>query len=434
MRKRLHLHRPKYKLIDRSQSRKLKRFSVKGTHRFNRIRNHPVAIPALALFVLIGALITFIVWPGSNKFIDTSSRIVILTHDGQTETIPTKERTVGAFLSKLPIKLGVGDVVEPSLSTPINQDDFRINIYRARPIEIVDGTNKIFTFSAATTPRSIAQQANVLVYPEDELNIVPTTNFLTNDSIGEQIVIDRATPVNFNLYGTPTVIRTRAKTVGELVEEKKIVLGAGDSIQPALPTPITANLEVFLTHKGTQIQTVTQQIPMPIQTIEDGSLAYGTSAVRQQGSPGSEDLTYQVNTVNGAAVSKTLIQTVIISPPVTDIVAQGTSLSGIKGDMAIAGIAPSDYQYADYIISNESGWCPTKAQGQYGYCPVYTGYVPSTGGYGLCQATPGIKMASFGSDWATNPVTQLEWCNSYAQRTYGSWYNAYVHWVNDHWW
>ena len=55
-------------------------------------------------------------------------------------------------------------------------------------------------------------------------------------------------------------------------------------------------------------------------------------------------------------------------------------------------------------------------------------------GYGLCQATPGYKMASAGSDWETNPITQLRWCNSYADNTYGSWYNAYIHWVDYSWW
>src|SRR5206468_3396393 len=131
---------------------------------------------------------------------------------------------------------------------------------------------------------------------------------------------------------------------------------------------------------------------------------------------------------------RTLIQKVVAKQPVTQIVVVGSSLSGIKGDMALAGIAPSDYQYADYIISRESGWCPTKAQGQYGGCPPYAGSVPSYGGYGLCQSTPGSKVATAGGDWATNPVTQLRWCSGYAIGRYGSWAAAYSHWVANHNW
>jgi hypothetical protein len=100
---------------------------------------------------------------------------------------------------------------------------------------------------------------------------------------------------------------------------------------------------------------------------------------------------------------------------VTQIEVVGTSLSGIKGDMALAGIGPGDYQYVDYIVSHESGWRPDAGS-------------PS-GPYGLCQAYPGSKMASAGSDWLTNPVTQLRWCNGYALGRYGSWAAAYNHWV-----
>lgn len=177
-----------------------------------------------------------------------------------------------------------------------------------------------------------------------------------------------------------------------------------------------------------------EDIAMPIETISDPSLAYGTNAIRQAGSPGKQVKTYQDTLRNGVVTSRTVIQTVISQQPVTQIVVIGSSLSGIKGDMQLAGIDPGDYTYVDYIISHESGWCPTKAQGQYGGCPPYAGSVPSGGGYGLCQSTPGIKMASAGADWATNPITQLHWCAGYATSRYGSWAAAYNHWVANHNW
>jgi len=172
---------------------------------------------------------------------------------------------------------------------------------------------------------------------------------------------------------------------------------------------------------------------MPVRTILDSSLAFGTSAVRQVGSPGKQITTYQDILKNDQVVGRTLVQTVVTVAPVTQIVVQGTNLSGIKGDMALAGIGPGDYSYADYIVSHESGWCPTKAQGEH-YCPPTPDNQFTPNGYGLCQATPGYKMQTAGSDWATNPVTQLRWCNGYAVGHYGSWAAAYNHWINYHWW
>jgi hypothetical protein len=44
---------------------------------------------------------------------------------------------------------------------------------------------------------------------------------------------------------------------------------------------------------------------------------------------------------------------------------------------------------------------------------------PTSGAYGIPQALPAEKMASAGSDWETNPVTQIEWGFDYIQDVYG---------------
>lgn len=92
-----------------------------------------------------------------------------------------------------------------------------------------------------------------------------------------------------------------------------------------------------------------------------------------------------------------------------------------KEMMKQAGIKESDYDYVDYIIEHESSW------NQYATNK-------DTGAYGLCQALPASKMNSAGSDWQTNPITQLKWCDSYAKERYGSWKKSYEFWQDNHWW
>lgn len=404
--------------------------------RFKTASRHPHAVPVITFGFLIiltaGLYILAIQTNSLPKVQDT--KLVIITHDHFQESIPTHEKTVAGLLTKLGLLLNQGDVVEPALTAVIDQDQFRINIYRAVPVEIIDGNNKIFTFSAATTPRSIAVQAGDKVYPEDIITAVPSQNFLLAAAIGEQIVINRATLVNVDLYGTPVVLRTHATTIAGLIKEKGIQLVGNDQVVPALDTPIVSNQQIAFIRTGTKVETVTETIAMPVQTILDNSLAYGTSAVRQQGSAGQQIVTYQIQLQNNIETGRTAIQTLITKPTVTQIVVVGTSLSGIKGDMALAGISANDYTYVDYIVSHESGWCPTKWQGEIGHCPVYHG-APTASyiGYGLCQATPGYKMASAGEDWATNPITQLQWCSNYANsgkfNAYGGgWLGAYNYW------
>ncbi len=426
MHKRLYLYK---KRVLRAKTRQ-----VKAAKKASR---HPFAVPVFVFFgLLILTFAGYLIFKPSYSNLP-GPKLVIIHHDNVEQIVPSVEPTVGKLLAKLHITLNQGDVVEPSLSTSINQDDFRINIYRAVPVEIVRNNQNIFTFSAAATPRAIAEQAGIIVNPADYVSIAPTTNFLKQGSIGEQVIINPATPVNLNLYGSALVIDTHASTVAALIKAEKIKLGKNDQVTPAAETPITPNIQISIVRNGQQLISVTQAVPMPVDTIYDNSLAYGTSAIRQTGSAGEEVVTYQENTQNGILVSKVAVQTIITVPAVTQIVAVGVNLSGIKGDMALAGIAPGDYSYADYIISHESGWCPTKWQGEVGYCPA--SYVPlysiyDSIGYGLGQSTPPSNMAAYGSDWETNPITQLRWANAYANSHYGGWYSAYMHWLNYSWW
>ncbi len=64
------------------------------------------------------------------------------------------------------------------------------------------------------------------------------------------------------------------------------------------------------------------------------------------------------------------------------------------------------YDCFNYIIMRESGWRVDAAN-------------PS-GAYGIPQAKPGSKMASIGSDWRTNPATQIIWGIEYMKARYGS--------------
>ncbi|HEX8182637.1 MAG TPA: G5 domain-containing protein [Candidatus Saccharimonadales bacterium] len=399
---------------------------------------HPFAVPVFTLLCLIG--ITGLLLAIFNRQPATiSPNVVYISHDSQQQIVSSKEPTVGALLKKLNLKVNDGDIVEPVLSTPIQQDDFRINIYRAVPVAIVDGDQKQFAFSAATTSRSVARQAGLTIYPEDTIETRPVSNFVADGSIGHEVIIDRATPINVNLYGAPIVMRTHATTIRQLLAEKKVNLKPQDIVNPGIDAPITADARIAIIRNGLTTATVQEDIPMPVQLVPDNTLSYGVSAVRQQGAPGKRAVTYEINTQNGVEVSRKAMQTVIVQQPVTQITAQGANLSGIKGDMALAGIAPSDYQYADYIIGRESGWCPTKWQGEYGGCPPYHGTPtdPSVG-YGLCQSTPGSKMANAsrggGPDWGTNPVTQLRWCNHYAVTRHGGWAGAYNYWLRNHHW
>lgn len=103
--------------------------------------------------------------------------------------------------------------------------------------------------------------------------------------------------------------------------------------------------------------------------------------------------------------------------------------SGTHNDwMIAAGIAESDFGYVEFIISKEGGWEPCKVNGGAIDCN-YQG----NRAYGMGQSLPGNKMAAYGDDWRTNPITQLKFIKAYCEGRYGSFAGAVNFWNRNHW-
>lgn len=83
-------------------------------------------------------------------------------------------------------------------------------------------------------------------------------------------------------------------------------------------------------------------------------------------------------------------------------------------------IPAGQFQCFSNIVSHESGW-------------NHKAVNASSGAYGLMQALPGTKMASAGSDWRTNPATQIKWGLNYMNGRYGSPCGAWSFWQANSW-
>jgi uncharacterized protein YabE (DUF348 family) len=397
-------------------------YSKVEAHSKRHINRRPYLLP-IAGFLLGLAIVGTVVYANGGRPVQVSDSHIVYLFDngGKQQTVDTKAKTVGELVNKLPLHLIPEDVVEPSLDSQIVEDNFRVNVYRARPVTVIDDAGgKTVAVTAKKSPRVVAEEAGVKVFPEDEANFTQGT--LKENIIGEKVVIEHAIPVFFNLYGTSLTLRTHAKTVGELLKEKNVKLSNGDQVQPALSTAITPNIQIFVARQGVQIQTVEEVVPAPNQIVQDPNLSLGAQATRQAGSPGRRAVTYQVQVTNGKAAVRTVIQSVVIQDPVPTIIARGTRVlvTGNKTDwMAAAGISAGDYGYANFVISHESNWNPAALNA--GGCA------------GLGQACPGSKLANACPGWQNNPVCQLKFFSGYSSR-YGGWAGSYNFWISHHYW
>jgi uncharacterized protein YabE (DUF348 family) len=393
-------------------------------------------VMAAAVFMLI---FTAVLLLSSFAFAEDAQ---VKTHEGETlltihengskKVIVADGGTIGDAIKKAGIEINENDNVEPSLDQELIASEYKVNIYRTRPVVVIDGFNKRQITTALQTPQQIVDEADIVVRDEDNLSLEKADLF--RDGAGLKVVIDRAQAIKVILFGKETTMYTHAGTVQEFLDEKEISLGENDRVSLGLNSSINTSEVLKIWREGKQTITVEEEVEFSVKNEYDADRPVGYSSVKQEGVVGSKLVTYDVVIVDGEINERLVLSEIITTQPVERIVILGAksnvSYSADKEQlMAAAGIKQSDFPYVVEILNRENrSWCPTLWQGKSsGGCPAtfIAHYSENAAvGYGLCQATPGSKMASAGADWRTNPVTQLKWCHSYAVGRYGSWQNA----------
>lgn len=404
------------------------------------------AVIAGAVLFLILIFIAVVTRVGAADTTHHAGRLITIHDRGTEKIILSNSETIAAALEEAGVSVDPRDAVEPALDEKLVASEYQVNIYRARPVVIIDGALRQKVITPYQTPAQIVKDAGITLDPEDQTTLKRSAD-LVGDGAGLQLTIDRATPISLVLYGTKTTARTQAATVGEMLQEKDIKLGTNGRVSADLATPITAGMELTIWREGKQTVTVEEAIPFEVEQIRDADRDVGYKTVQTAGQNGTRTATYEVEIRDGQEVTRTEIASIVTVQPIKQVETVGIKarlLVNYSADkaaiMTAAGIAAEDQGYAAYIINNENAaWCPIRWQGTPGCWAEYAEKFPgaegsSQVGYGLCQATPGNKMATAGSDWRTNAVTQMKWCHGYAISRYGSWEQAYNFKVSRGWW
>lgn len=84
-----------------------------------------------------------------------------------------------------------------------------------------------------------------------------------------------------------------------------------------------------------------------------------------------------------------------------------------------ATIGNRQYNCIDSLFQRESKWNPRAGK--------------LTGAYGIPQAFPGSRMQTFGSNWATSPLTQVKWGIWYVGTKYNGACRAWAFWQANGW-
>jgi uncharacterized protein YabE (DUF348 family) len=264
--------------------------------------------------VLVALLAVFFVdLPQPTKA--ESERVITIHHDGTQETVVTDAKTIGEALKRAEVDVHDHDVVEPAANFELIAAGYDVNVYRARPITIVDGAKAYQIMSARTSAKQIASDAGLTLHDEDGFKLTRIDDFVTEGGVGLKLSIQRATPVTLDLYGKTVAARTLSKTVGGLLKEKGVVLGVNEGVNVALETPITQNMSVQVWRNGVQTITVEQEVNFPVKQIRDTNRPVGFKDVQTPGVKGKRAVTYEIEMRNGIEVARKEIQSVAIEQP-----------------------------------------------------------------------------------------------------------------------
>lgn len=255
-----------------------------------------------------------------------SAKVVSLYADGQKRMFTTDATTVGQLLSRTNIKLGPHDLVEPAATSKIPAGFFNVNVYRARPVLVVNGAKKTMVNTAYSSPHLVAEAAGVKTYPEDEYKDQFVTNFVGDGTVGEKVTVIAAKPVTLNVDGTKKTLRTQAATVKQFLAGAHIALGAKDTASLPLEAPVLPGDDLTITRVAEVTVTEHETLPFSTKTVKDPDIYVGQSQVKQAGISGSRDITYHIRYNDGHEVERNVLGIAGVVNPTPQIVHSGTKI------------------------------------------------------------------------------------------------------------
>ena len=389
--------------------------------------------------ILTTALIVVAIFINSQRVKD--ERLVVFYIDNVETIVITKSKTVADAMRDGGISVGQHDFIEPKIDAELTDSMSFVSIRRSRMVTVIDGDNEKRVITPSDSKIAIAAAAGIKLYPEDDAEFNLTDDIIDKNGATLEMKIIPAKVVFLSLYGQEMTLRTQKSTVAEFLREKNIKLTDDDHVSIDMNTPIKNGMSFQIWRNGITTISVEEDIDFPIEEIKDDSKFVGFREVKNAGQNGKKTVIYEVEMYDGVEISRKIINEIVVEPAVPQTEIVGTKPRSVPWTGSVdkeawlraAGIAESDWGYVQYIIEREGSWCPVRWQGDRG-CMDHGQVAPNNLGYGMFQATPGTKMSSAGSDWLTNPVTQIIWANGYAVGRYGSWYNAYEFKAQKGWW
>ena len=301
-----------------------------------------VGAQLLVLCALVVGLVAFV---GNNK-------TITLNVDGKVSSVQTFGGTVGQVVKSANLELNPADRVSPSVDASV-QDGTVINVNKAKEVKVsLDGSEKTVNTTAQdvaglVTELGVASASSVSVPKDAQLSIA-----------GSYVSISTPKTVSLVADGKVDTATTTAATVGKVLEDAGLVLGANDRSSQPVNAHVVNNMVIKVSRVDTGQTTVTtEDVPFDTVTSESSELLKGEKEVTQKGAPGKLEKTFKLVLVDGREASRTLVSETVTVQPVAEKVTVGTKPKPVaQAAPAASPSAGTNTGAAAPAMMNEAMW------------------------------------------------------------------------------
>ena len=244
---------------------------------------------------------------------------VTLDVDGQKSEVRAFGRDVEAVLAAADLDLSARDVVAPGAEARISEGD-TVVVRTAKQLTLtVDGE----TDTVWTTALTVGEALKALSVRTAGAELSASRSApLGRDGLA--LTIDTPKAVQVVADGATRPITSTARTVGELLAEAGVVLGAADTLSVPAEAPVVEGLLVQVVRITTGEVVEEEAIPFATEERESADLYVGETKVETKGAAGVQRLTYTTTLADGVEVSRAVASDVVATAPVTKVVLKGT--------------------------------------------------------------------------------------------------------------
>lgn len=181
----------------------------------------------------------------------------------------------------------------------------------------------------------------------DEYGIVvneyDNLNYMMSDSLDDvdSITLRRGITFNVNTANGIVKVSTTKKTVGEALEEAGIYTDPSDEIVPSRDSLIEYDMTVNIAKIEVREETVSEKIQYQTLKRETDELFVGQKKVKQEGSNGSKDVTYRITVKDGVEVAREPVHETITKEATNEIILVGTKNNVVNVKAASNGMLSS---------------------------------------------------------------------------------------------